>query len=122
MFNFLQVCDSCGIPYAKCSQCINGDKLSCQCPCYCEVDFDQCSSQFDDTNSTNFPHSACYCTCYFYICSKRGVPKYIHLASCKFGYGMMFGFTIIYLYISFFLTKLENRKLNLLKYRNLSNH
>ncbi|VDI34667.1 Hypothetical predicted protein [Mytilus galloprovincialis] len=55
-----EVCDSCGIPYAKCSQCINGDKLSCQCPCYCEVDFDQCSSQFDDTNSTNFPHSACY--------------------------------------------------------------
>ncbi|CAG2232563.1 unnamed protein product [Mytilus edulis] len=56
----LKVCDSCGITYAKCSQCINGDKLSCQCPCYCEVDFDQCSSQFDDTNSTNFPHSACY--------------------------------------------------------------
>ncbi|XP_052104921.1 uncharacterized protein LOC127737984 [Mytilus californianus] len=76
-----EVCESCGATYAKCSQCINGNQLTCQCPCYCEVDFDQCSSQFNDTNSTTFPHSACYYEPLYRKLTEFNQPKPV--ISCK---------------------------------------
>ncbi|CAC5397204.1 unnamed protein product [Mytilus coruscus] len=76
-----EVCESCGATFGKCSQCINGNQLSCQCPCYCEVDFDQCSSQFNDTNSITFPHSACYYEPLYRKLTEVNQPKPV--ISCK---------------------------------------
>lgn len=57
----LQECQSCGSMLSRCDYCLSTNSTVCQCPCYCDGDFDQCRNEFDRIDRPDFPHQACFC-------------------------------------------------------------
>ncbi|KAL3853653.1 hypothetical protein ACJMK2_017183 [Sinanodonta woodiana] len=65
-----QMCASCQVPspdltqpanLPQCKFCLYAAQSHCQCPCYCDSDFDQCDSQYKQRSpGATFPYTSCY--------------------------------------------------------------
>ncbi|KAK3610549.1 hypothetical protein CHS0354_008984 [Potamilus streckersoni] len=65
-----QMCASCQSPspdltrpvnLPQCRFCLYATQTHCQCPCYCDSDFDQCNSQYKQRPPrATFPYTSCY--------------------------------------------------------------